>query len=372
MMQMERKYPDFLSELPMRVAPSLVWRTYMGGKLLAAWRGLAPQPDGHFPEDWICSTTRAQNPGREEIQEGDTLVLANDGHSRRTVALRQLLEDMPEAYLGARHMRRFGAEPELLVKLLDSAIRLPIQAHPGREKAQRLFGSRHGKTESWYVLDTRGEIKHPYVLLGFRPGVTREQWRKAYREQDIPAMCGMLHKLEVRKGEMYLVEPGVPHAIGEGCLLVETQEPSDLVFRTEKKNAAGQLLSDEVCSMGIGVDAMMDCFVYRGADEQETRRKYQVRPTMQWEREEGSLVRLIGPEQTDCFEVVRLSAARMVCWQPDRFAVCIVENGGGLLRCSAGSVRIRAGETWLLPAGITELRWEPAGSLETVICLPPK
>ena len=58
--------------------PHRVWRTYQGGRTLDALAGAAapadsPAPsgvDGHFPEDWIASTTRAVNAGREAIIEG--------------------------------------------------------------------------------------------------------------------------------------------------------------------------------------------------------------------------------------------------------------------------------------------------------------
>jgi len=352
--------------------PSFVWRTYLGGSLLARWRGLPPCPDGHFPEDWLCSMTRANNPGREDIPEGDSILTANVGNCAAAITLRELLAQDPAAYLGAEHLRRFGMQTGLLVKLLDSAIRLPIQAHPNRRDAQRLFGSRYGKTESWYVLDTRPEVAEPYVLLGFRQGVTREQWLAAYRSQDIPQMRSMLHRLRVRKGELYLVQPGVPHAIGEGCLLVETQEPSDLVYRTEKKNAAGQYLSDEICTMGIGVEAMMDQFVYGGASEQETRARYQLQPKLLQTGEAGTLTSLLGPEDTDRFAVQRLNARAAFPCGWESFGVAIITAGKGALQCAAGRTEIQKGETWFLPAGVEAPLWVPDGELEVLLCLPPK
>ena len=47
-----------------------IWRTYSGGKVLDQLAGIEPAQDGHFPEDWIGSTTQAINPGRESITEG--------------------------------------------------------------------------------------------------------------------------------------------------------------------------------------------------------------------------------------------------------------------------------------------------------------
>lgn len=361
----------FPPTLPLRMEPCPVWRTYLGGSLLAKWRGLPPQPDGHFPEDWLGSTTRAHNPGREELTEGYSVLSSPQGSSRQTVTLRDLLESAPESYLGENHARHFGAQTAVLVKLLHSAIRLPIQAHPDRQAALRYWGSPFGKTESWYVLDTQPGEASPYVLLGFRPGVTRNLWLDAYRRQDIKAMRGMLHRVPVQKGEMYLVKPGVPHAIGEGCLLVETQEPSDLVFRVEKQNAAGQLLSDELCTMGIGVDAMMDLFCYQALPAEQNRAHYQVQPRLLAISAAGRVELLLGSPQTDCFSVQRLAASMPLVWQPDCFSVILITAGRGRLTCAAGTVPVRAGETWFLPAGVRGLCWEPVEPLEALLCCPP-
>ena len=369
---MEKVLQIFSPERPLRLEPCPVWRTYLGGSLLARWRGMPYTNDGHFPEDWLGSTTRANNPGREAIEEGYSVIAAEHESGIQRILLKELLETAPQKYLSSAHVQAFGAQTGVLVKLLDSAIRLPIQAHPSKEKAQMLFGSRYGKTESWYVLDTREDVSCPYVLLGFKKGITREQWMEAYRQQDIERMRGMLHKMEVKKGEMYLVEPGVPHAIGEGCLLVESQEPSDLVFRTEKQNAAGQKLNDEICSMGVGVEAMMDCFLYGGASEAENREKYQIQPELLKKESAGCVWRLLGPDHTDCFEVQRLWAQAPFTWQPDSFRIVIVTEGNGKLACSAGAVSVRAGETWFLPAGIRQLNWVPEETMSAVICCPPR
>ena len=53
-----------------RLLPNRVWRTYLGGGTLDAISGVQPPEDGHFPEDWILSTTRAVNVGRKRSTRG--------------------------------------------------------------------------------------------------------------------------------------------------------------------------------------------------------------------------------------------------------------------------------------------------------------
>ncbi len=54
---------------PIRLAPAQAWRTYLGGKRIAALHGQDAE-DSHFPEEWLLSTVVARNPGREGIVEG--------------------------------------------------------------------------------------------------------------------------------------------------------------------------------------------------------------------------------------------------------------------------------------------------------------
>ena len=62
--------------------------------------------------------------------------------------LYELIQANPEEMLGKKHTELFGAQTALLVKALDAAERLAIQAHPDRNDAMRYFSSPFGKTEA--------------------------------------------------------------------------------------------------------------------------------------------------------------------------------------------------------------------------------
>ena len=100
--------------------------------------------DGHFPEEWMYSVTRAANAGREERVEGISSL--DDGSSR---TLKEVLERQPDEMLGASHVKKWGVTPGVLIKIIDSRERLTIQVHPDKEKARELFHSPFGKTECW-------------------------------------------------------------------------------------------------------------------------------------------------------------------------------------------------------------------------------
>jgi mannose-6-phosphate isomerase len=46
-------------------------------------------------------------------------------------------------------------------------------------------------------------------------------------EQDITSMELCFDKLAVKPGDVYVVPGGLPHAIGNGVLMVEIMEPTD-------------------------------------------------------------------------------------------------------------------------------------------------
>ena len=54
--------------------------------------------------------------------------------------LKDVIAADPEAFLGPEHVASYGADPALLVKLLDAGERLPVHYHPGRAFAKQHLG----------------------------------------------------------------------------------------------------------------------------------------------------------------------------------------------------------------------------------------
>lgn len=79
-----------------------VWRTYPGGQKLDLMEGREDPMDAHFPEDWIGSTTRAVNKGREHLTEEGLSRVTIDGE---ILTLKSLFEKEPNAMLGAEHVK---------------------------------------------------------------------------------------------------------------------------------------------------------------------------------------------------------------------------------------------------------------------------
>lgn len=349
---------------PIPLETSRAWRTYWGGKLISQLHGESGE-DGHFPEEWLMSTTAARNAGREHIVEGISRVAGTE------LTLAQLVQAQPEAMLGSHHVKKYGANPGVLVKLLDAAERLTLQTHPTRECAKMLFGSSFGKTECWYILGERTmDGQEPCIYLGFREGITREAWVRCFETQDIPAMLNCLHKIRVKPGDTYIIRGGVPHGIGAGCFLVEIQEPTDYTIRTERVTPSGLQVADAMCHQGLGFEKMFDCFQYQGMSLTDTLDAYRVNPVT--EKHPGHTVtHIIYPEITEMFAMDLIQVDSQAVFPVDgRFCGIYVLSGQGNL-CGQP---IKACDHFFIPAACEHVSFSATGDapLTFLRCFGPE
>ena len=213
---MEKKEWSLNEKIPWKLEGTRAWRTYRGGKLLDKMKGEEKPKDGYFPEEWIISTVAARNTKMEGIkEEGINKFYDAD------LTLKEVIEEKPFYYLGREHAEKYGSQTGVLVKIIDAAERLTIQSHPDKKTAKELFDSDYGKTECWHILDRREMKEGPCVYIGFKEGVSENDWRELFEKQDVEGMLNCLHKFAVKQGETYLIEGGIPHAIGAGCFLAE-------------------------------------------------------------------------------------------------------------------------------------------------------
>lgn len=345
-----------------------IWRTYPGGATLDRLIGKADPQDSHFAEDWIASITAANNPGRHDPKEGISQVQAQG----QSFDLKQLLEADAEYFLGADHVAKYGPNPMLLVKFLDSATRLHLQAHPTREFAREHLGSPSGKTEAYYVLTARKDIAEPYVYMGFQHPPTREELRRMIEEQDVAALERCFDKIPVKTGDTLLVPGGWPHALGEGVFLIEIQEPTDFVIRFEFERG-GFLLPESARFMGRDVDFGLSIIDRTERPLAEIGKHSRCQPRRIRDLGEGSWQEeLIGPGQTSCFRVLRSHIRGPIEKHENEFHIIIATKGSFTVSNAAGGHRIGTFEKFLVPAGLGPIRIEPETQTEIIECYPPK
>ena len=162
-----------------------------------------------FAEAWVCSC------------HPDGLSTLSSGES-----LRDVLAAHPE-YLGTHPLEVTGGKAELpiLIKLIDAKKDLSVQVHPDDEYAKINENGSWGKTEMWYVLAAKPGAE---LIYGFNRDVDQELVRNSITNGSVGQL---LNHVEVHKNDLFYIESGMVHAIGEGCLIAEIQQSSNLTYR---------------------------------------------------------------------------------------------------------------------------------------------
>ncbi len=339
---------DKIFEKPVFFERNRCGRVYTGGKLFHGFFGDAPE-DGFLPEEWVASSVKALNKEMAHPKEGVSKIKDSD------LYFDEVLAQFPDEMLGK------GNKYRILVKLLDSAVRLPAQAHPDKEFSRKHFNSEYGKTESWLVLDTRPDAK---IYFGFQVGVNKEVFSKAIddSESDKDAMERLMKYSYAHKGDLYLVPAKTVHAIGAGCLILEVQEPTDFTIQPEHW-CDNYKLNDQEMYIGLDKETAIECFDFDAdADTKLTPRVLN--------NENGVVTEeLIGNNDTDCFIVNRITLNESTCTLNvnGSYAVYIVTDGDGTISGDGYSKEIKKGDYFFMPWAAMG-KYSINGNIEIVEC----
>jgi len=131
------------------------------------------------------------------------------------------------------------ADVPVVVKLLDSAEKLSVQAHPVSEDVH--------KDEMWYILHAEPEA---YLFCGLADGVDPMQFcdlirSDSPREEDVLAMLRRANN--VKPGMSFNVPTGTVHAVGPGLVAFEISERTQVTYRLHDYNRGRALHLDEGC-----------------------------------------------------------------------------------------------------------------------------
>ena len=315
-------------DYPVFFEKNRVFRVYKGGKLFADFFS-DDSTDGNYPEEWVVSTVHALNDGSMDEYEGISKIQGTDLY----------LNDAVEKY--KKEMIGDADEIGVLTKILDSAIRLPVQAHPDKPFSKKYFNSTHGKEESWVILATRPGAK---VYYGFKPGVTMEQFSQAIQESETSktAMEELLESFEVKPGDVIYIPAKMVHAIGAGCLLLEVQEPSDFTVQPERW-CGDYKLSDNEMYLGLDKLTALECF------EIDKKFPAPLDPELIDEHIGVKYESLIDSRFTDTFKVNRITLDSGVYHLDHGNRIYVAIDGYGTIKSDDYNKDVKKGDYFFMP-----------------------
>ena len=127
-----------------------------------------------------------------------------------------------------RHRELFGecksVKFPLLVKIIDANDDLSIQVHPSDAYAMKHENGSYGKTECWYIIDCPDNA---CLVVGHNAS-TKEELEDMIKNG---RWDEFIRKLPIQPGDFIQIDPGTVHAITAGCLILETQQNSDITYR---------------------------------------------------------------------------------------------------------------------------------------------
>ena len=337
-----------------------VFRIYKGGKTYKEFfnDGFDSGVDDFFPEEWIASKVKAINPKYFGKRDGVSRIKGTD------VFFDDLLNDYEQELLG-------GRKYDCLVKLLDSAIRLPFQVHPNKEFSRKYFNSEYGKTEAWLVIAKREGAK---LYFGFKDKMNKEQLslleEKSETEKDI--MGNLLSAVEVNVGDIWLIKAGLIHAIGAGCTIVEVQEPTDFTIQPERWCGDYHISSDEEY-IGLTKDVALDAINYEIFGE-NAKAFAKVTPKILIDTIDYKKEQLIGYQDTPCFaenrHTLKNGGTFIMDYAPSVY-ICL--EGDAVITGENYYKEIKKGDYFYLPF-VAENKFSVSAKNKAVLieCLPSK
>lgn len=324
----------------MKFLPNRVLRLYCGGSGIDHLCGISPAIDCQYPENWIASCIEGNGRLYHSPGHGISKVII-DGEEK---PFPEILDKYSDEILGPNHLKKHGKELGVLIKLLDSTEQLPIQVHPTRKDAKRLFNSPYGKTEAWVVLATR-EVngQKPYLLVGFNEKMNKDVFTKESLAGKYENGLSMFHRLEVCAGDVILIRGGLPHAIGPGVTMVEVMEPSDWVIVPEIDCCGVQLTETQRFS-GLAPDEAMTLFDFRPEDRSTLMKRCMPVKKIVKTNAGGVLYNLLSLQDCEYFTIQELSLQGEWLLKTACRVGVVVEGNAQL-----GDLDLNTGDSFLVP-----------------------
>jgi Phosphomannose isomerase len=211
----------------------------------------------------------------------------------------------------------------LLVKLINSREKLSVQVHPGDEYAAKYEGD-YGKTEAWYVVDAKPDAT---LIVGTKK-CTKEEFEAAIKSGEVEKY---LNKIDVKKGDCFLINSGLIHAICEGVIIAEIQQNSDVTYRVYDYGRPREIHVEKALDV---TNFELQCENLKGEEAEFYGNKKSLLCKNEY----------FGIEKFTIEEVLKDNS------DTDKFEILTCVDGEGMIEGDGYSEKIKMGDSYLIPA----------------------
>jgi len=268
----------------------------------------------------------------------DNSVIANGCLQNKT--LKEVITNSKSEILGDKVIAEFGLNFPLLFKFLDAQQNLSIQLHPNDQLAKLRHNS-FGKTEMWYIMQADKDAE---IIIGFNENCSSAQYLMHLENKTLPSI---LKRIKVKPGEVYFLETGTIHAIGQGIVIAEIQQTSDITYRVydwDRVDAQGN-------ARELHIDLALDAINYNYVDAQ-----------CFYDKVENQINTIVESKYFTT-NFIPLTDKITIAKSQDCFRVYIVINGFITIFIANESYKFKMGDTVLIPASITNYTIEGQAEL---------
>jgi mannose-6-phosphate isomerase len=204
--------------------------------------------------------------------------------------------------------------------------------------------------------------------------MTRPKWEALFFRQDIQGMLDAMHKIPVSPGEVFVIEGGMPHAIGPGPMFLEVHEPNDYTLRLERNYLPDRTFTDDEIHYGIGFEKLFDCFHYDTYIYDELVARVVKQPQVIRQTSCATEYALVTYQDTDRFAVHKIVTTGRYTLDPyEGHRIAVTVKGEGEFVYEGGQKQIKQGQGIFLPAGVKGLQFNGvAGGIEVILGFPPQ
>ena len=308
---------------PLSFEPIFQYRLW-GGRKLGAWMD-KPLPDGPIGEAWILSDREDH---ASKVSKG----------ALKGATITELMSRSRQAILGD-HADRFDRFP-LLLKFLDVHEMLSVQVHPQDDEKDLIPEGDMGKTEAWVVLEAEPKGR---IYAGLKSHTDAEDLRALTSETADDHLASFQPKV----GQGVLIEAGTVHSLGDGVMVFEVQENSDVTFRLYDWDHVDPTTGKK---RDLQVDKALACIDFgQGVIGPVTPAVETTAPIRREQYFDNDHFELWRTQGAATFDVGAASQPRVL--------VCV--EGGGHVEYQGEDFAVARGGVMLLPASVGACRFRP-------------